>query len=173
MNSPRAFDFGTLLSLCVVAAGVTAAQPSHSAAGSQEGPKQPTVLFMCPHGAAKSVLASAYFERLAEERGLNLRVLSAGTEPDREVAPAVASHLSKNGYRIPVTEPKQVTADDMASADVVISIGCDLSGLPQPRGRLLKWDDAAALSDDFATADARIREKVTALIDELVRTRHR
>jgi hypothetical protein len=31
--------------------------------------RPPTVLFMCPHGAAKSVLASAYFERLAKERG--------------------------------------------------------------------------------------------------------
>lgn len=47
--------------------------------------KPPTVLFMCPHGAAKSVLASAYFERLAKERGLNVRVESAGTEPDATV----------------------------------------------------------------------------------------
>src|SRR5687767_11912402 len=38
--------------------------------------KPPTVLFMCPHGAAKSVLASAYFEQLAKERGLNVRVES-------------------------------------------------------------------------------------------------
>ena len=36
------------------------------------------VLFMCPHGAAKSVLASAYFQRLAKERGLNVIVDSAG-----------------------------------------------------------------------------------------------
>ena len=30
--------------------------------------KPPTVLFMCPHGAAKSVLASAYFARHAQIR---------------------------------------------------------------------------------------------------------
>ena len=42
----------------------------------------PVVLFMCPHGAAKSLMASAYFQKLAKERGLNVRVDSAGTEPD-------------------------------------------------------------------------------------------
>ncbi len=42
---------------------------------------RPTVLFLCPHGAGKSVLASAYFQRLAKERGLNVRVESAGTDP--------------------------------------------------------------------------------------------
>ena len=35
------------------------------------------VLFICPHGAGKSVLASAYFQRLAKERGLNVRVQAA------------------------------------------------------------------------------------------------
>jgi protein-tyrosine-phosphatase len=37
---------------------------------------------MCPHGEAKSVLASAYFQRLAKERGLNVHVVSAGTDPE-------------------------------------------------------------------------------------------
>ena len=173
MNRRRAFECGALLTLCFVAVGATAAQPAQSAAGSRQANTPPTVLFMCPHGAAKSVLASAYFERLAKARGLNVRVVSAGTEPDREVAPAVASHLSRNGYPVPVAEPKRVTADDMADADIVISIGCDLSGLPQPRGRLVKWDDVPALSDGFSTADARIRQRVHELIEELVRTQRR
>jgi Domain of Unknown Function (DUF1259)/Low molecular weight phosphotyrosine protein phosphatase len=110
----------------------------------------PTVLFMCPHGAAKSVLASAYFQRLAHERGLNVRVLSAGTDPDAEVAPAVANHLTKNGYTVPIAKPRRATADDLATADVVVSLGCDLRDLPAPRGTLLKWDDVPAPSEDFA-----------------------
>ena len=44
--------------------------------------KAPQVLFVCPHGAGKSVLASAYFQRLAKEKGLNVRVEARGTEPD-------------------------------------------------------------------------------------------
>jgi arsenate reductase (thioredoxin) len=131
----------------------------------------PTVLFMCPHGAAKSVLASAYFQRLAKERGLNVRVESAGTEPDAEVAPAVAAHLTRNGYPIPVTRPRQVTSHDVSTADFVISIGCDLKDLPAPRGALLKWDDVPAPSENFARADEEIRKRVLALVDELIRMR--
>ncbi len=136
-----------------------------------KGTQLPTVLFMCPHGAAKSVLASAYFQRLAKERGLNVRVVSAGTEPDAQVAPAVANHLTKNGYHVPVKKPQRATADEVATADVVISIGCDLKGFPTPSGTLLKWDDVPALSEDFARADEEIRRRVIELVDELVRNR--
>jgi arsenate reductase len=127
----------------------------------------PTVLFLCPHGAAKSVLASAYFQRLARERGLNVRVDSAGTDPDAEVSPAIAAHLKKNGYPVPIEKPRRVTTSDLEAADVVISMGCDLKDLPD--GRLVRWDDVPGPSEDFARADERIRERVVQLIDELVR----
>jgi protein-tyrosine-phosphatase len=130
--------------------------------------KPPTVLFMCPHGAAKSVLASAYFERLATERGLNVRVESAGTDPDPTVSPAVAAHLTRQGFPTPKSNPRKVTSKDLASADVVISIGCDLSGLPEPPGKLVRWDEVPPLSEDFAGADEAIRKRVTELIEELV-----
>ena len=136
-------------------------------------PKAPTVLFMCPHGAAKSVLASAYFQRFAKERGLNVQVMSAGTDPDPQIAPRVATHLAKNGYDLPVSEPRRVTAADMSAADVVISFGCDLTGLPGPRGTLVNWDDVPAPSEDFEGADERIRQRVIELVDELVRQQRR
>jgi uncharacterized membrane protein YkoI len=36
-----------------------------------------TVVFMWPHGAAKSVIASTYLNRLSAERGLNVRATAA------------------------------------------------------------------------------------------------
>jgi arsenate reductase (thioredoxin) len=119
------------------------------------------------------VLASAYFERAARERGLNVVVKSAGTEPDATVAPAVAAHLKKNGYTIPIDKPVRATAEDVAAADIVISIGCDLSGYPAPRGKTLNWSDVPSPSANFAQADAAIRQKVLALVEELVRQRDR
>jgi arsenate reductase (thioredoxin) len=138
----------------------------------QDSAKPATVLFMCPHGAARSVLASAYFQRVAKERGLNVRVISAGTDPDAQVAPAVASHLTKKAYDVPIAKPRRVTAEDMATADVVISIGCDLKDLPAPRGTLLNWDDVPSTSEEFARADEKIRERVLQLVDELVRKQY-
>jgi arsenate reductase len=164
----------TVVPIISVATALVAASPQSQSQGSPaKSPRPPTILFMCPHGAAKSVLASAYFQRLAKERGLNVRVESAGTEPDAEVAPAVANHLTKNGYSIPVSKPRQVTASDLETADVVISMGCDLKGLPAPRGTLLRWDDVPGPSEDFAGADERIRKRVIELVDELMRKQGR
>ncbi len=153
--------------------GMLSGGASALAAAESQATKPPTVLFMCPHGAAKSVLASAYFQRFAKERGLNVRVVSAGTDPDPQVAPAVANHLKKTGYDVPITTPRRATADDLATADIVISIGCDLKDLPAPRGTLVKWDDVPAPSDDFAGADEKIRERVIQLVDDLVRKQPR
>ena len=129
------------------------------------------ILFLCPRGAAKSVLASAYFERAARARGLNVRVELAGTEPDARIAPAVATHLAANGYTVPTVSPRRVTDADLATADVVISIGCDLRGLRTPKGQLVTWNEVPALSEDFARADQEIRERVFQLVEALVRQR--
>ena len=129
----------------------------------------PHVLFLCPHGAAKSVLASAYFEKLAREKGLNVRVDARGTEPDPRVSPKVAEHLTKNGYRVPVETPRKVTPDDLTSADIVISLGCDVRGLAVRPGTLRQWDEVPGPGEDLAGADAAIQRRVAALVDELLR----
>jgi protein-tyrosine-phosphatase len=126
------------------------------------------VLFLCPHGAAKSVLASTYFKRRAEERGLRVRVDAAGTEPDAKISPAVADLLRSKGYEPPASAPRQVTGDDVAAADLVISLGCDLKAFPVKPGTLRQWD-VPGPGENLPAADAAIREKVDALVDELVR----
>ena len=154
-----------LLALAVVVA--TGAAPAQDTSPSNA--QAPTVLFMCPHGAAKSVLASAHFRRLAKERGLNVRVDSAGTEPDPTIAPAVARHLEEGGYDVPATKPRRATRLEMATADVIVSIGCDRGKLTLPRGQLIQWDDVPSPSQDLAAADARIKKLVVGLVDELLR----
>ena len=158
-----------LLAMCIIGrAGPIAS--SQTGTATPPGARPPTILFMCPHGAAKSVLASAYFQRLAKERGLNVHVESAGTEPDAIVAPAVAAHLTGQGYSVPIAKPRQVSPEEFASADVVISIGCDLSALPKARGRLVRWDEVPAPSQDFTAADEAIRKRVNELVEELVQS---
>ena len=170
VNELKMTLFLVTLSACLLNSSDLRGREMDQTAGvPRESTNQPTVLFLCPHGAAKSVLASAYFLRLAKERGLNVRVTSAGTEPDPTVAPTVAAHLRKQGYPVPITTPRKATKEDLATADVVVSIGCDLSGLPAPRGALVKWDDVPSPSQDFAGADEAIRKRVVALIEELAR----
>ena len=70
-------ELATRLCILVTMVGLVTLSATSSQAGpDQIGPAPGAarkVLFMCPHGAAKSVLASAYFAR-CEERGLNVRV---------------------------------------------------------------------------------------------------
>ena len=153
------------LAVLVAAVALTAALPS--AAQSPSSAKAPVVLFMCPHGAAKSVMASAYFQKLAKERGLNVRVDAAGTEPEPALSKSVVAHLQKNNYAIPIEKPRAATAADMNGADVVISMGCDLSKLPAPKGQLKTWN-VPDFSANFDAAEQAIRDQVTKLVDEMV-----
>ena len=76
----------------------------------------PTVVFVCPHGAAKSVLAAAYFQQLADRRGLRARARCAGTDPDPDVAPAVARALLEEGIDVRTERPRRVTREELAAA---------------------------------------------------------
>jgi len=157
----------------VLLVGLITARTAPIEGGSSQGEPAPSpprqVLFLCPHGAAKSVLASAYFRRLAKERGLKVLVTSAGTEPDAAVAPVVAAHLTRQGLAAPTSAPRKVTPQDLAQADLVVSLGCDLTGLPKPKGTLRTWDEIPSPSANFAAADGAIRSRVMALVDELAR----
>ena len=77
---------------------------------------QQKVLFVCLHGAAKSVLAAADFERLAKERRLPIAAESAGTEPDPEIAPKVLAALKAEGVDLSGQKPRLVTREMAAGA---------------------------------------------------------
>lgn len=151
-----------------VALSMALAQNDRRAAGTPGRQKPATVLFMCPHGAAKSVLASAYFQRIAKERGLNVRVDAVGIEPQDTISTTVAEHLRRHGYAIPVAKPRAVTKADLDGADVVISMGCDVTHLPAPPRTLQRWDDVPGPSEDLNGADKAIRRRVIALVEELL-----
>ena len=125
-----------------------------------------TVLFVCLHGAAKSVLAAADFDRLARERGLALRAEFAGTEPDPEIAPRVLAALRAEGVDIGGRRPRRVTREDVTEAARVVAFGCDLGALTAAGRPIEQWD-VPAVSEDLAKARAAIDARLVRLVDEL------
>ncbi len=111
-----------------------------------------TVLFLCPHNAAKSVIAAAYLERLAAERGVTLRATSAGTDPDPGVSPGVAGALLAEGIDVRAYHPRRVTAEELARASRVVSLGCDLEDIAPPGLVVERWDDVPSPSADLTRA---------------------
>jgi arsenate reductase len=128
-----------------------------------------TVAFVCLHGAAKSVLAAACFERLAAARGVGVRAIAAGTEPDSEIAPAVLRALLSEGIDLRGEKPRPATREDLAGAVAVVSFGPDLSGLVPPGRPIVRWDDVPALSEDFDAGRAAILARLPALLEEVSR----
>ena len=171
--TPTRSTWGRCAILSIALATLTAhgsaafATTQQKPAANRPSPQTTNVLFLCPHGAAKSVLASAYFQRSAKERGLDVRVDAAGIEPQEALSPVVVEHLRKNGYELPIIKPRAVTSQDVAGADVVVSMGCDLSGIPVGADKLRTWDDVPGPSEDLAQAEKVIRRRVVALVDEL------
>ncbi|MBI4247119.1 MAG: hypothetical protein HY614_08020 [Candidatus Rokubacteria bacterium] len=127
---------------------------------------QRTVLFVCLHGAAKSVLAAADWERLAAARGVDARGVARGLEPDPEIAPRVVAALREEGLDPGRQRPTRVTRDDLAGAWRVVAFGCDLGGLAGSGQAVERWDDVPAVGDDVVTARAAIRRRLERLLDE-------
>lgn len=125
-----------------------------------------TVVFVCPHGAAKSVLAAAYLQRLADQRGLSLHATAAGTDPDPELSPQVAQALLDEGLDVRGQRPRRVTPDELATAWRVVSFGCDLGDLVPAGLAVTRWDDVPLIRDDFEAVRTVIAGRVPRLLDD-------
>jgi protein-tyrosine-phosphatase len=125
----------------------------------------PTVLFVCEHGAAKSVIAAAEFNRLAEQRGLAWRATFRGTNPEASIAPAVSASLVRDGMKVQ-GQPTLVTAADVESAAQVVTFANQLP-VTVPNGRTRDWNDIPSTGADLAGAREAIRQRVVRLLDEL------
>ena len=126
--------------------------------------ERPRVLFVCLHGAAKSVVGAAHFRRLAAARGLAIEAVAAGTEPDADLAPGAVKGLGADGLPAAPGRPRPVTLYDLNTAVRVVSFGCDVTPAKAPR--VDQWD-VPAISDGYAAARDRIVAKVERLVSEL------
>jgi arsenate reductase (thioredoxin) len=124
-----------------------------------------TVLFVCLHGAAKSVIAAHHLQRLARERGIALECTSAGVDPDDSVPPHVIDGLRGDGFEQIATAPRKLTPELLGAADVVVSMGCDLASAGPRPDTLVNWEGVPAVSDGFATA----RDDITGRLDDLLK----
>jgi arsenate reductase (thioredoxin) len=124
------------------------------------------IVFLCPHGVAKSVIAASYTVQFASESGLVLNISNAGTEPDAAIPKKVIDLLASQGLDVSTWTPKLVTANQLEQANLVISLGCDLNLLQVPLHKAQTWDVPAPSEDLQACHDA-IKARVQQLILEL------
>jgi len=129
----------------------------------------PTVLFVCLHGSAKSLIAAEHFRRLAAQRGLRVEAQSAGLEPDAQIPPRVIEGLSGDGIDVRGRQPRPVMASEVGQASHVVTFACDLGAMDSGAPARIRWDDVPAVSDGYKPARDVIVARVTSLLDELSR----
>lgn len=146
---------------------------SSSANAQNEGDKEkreqiPVIVFVCEHGAAKSIVAAAHFNKLAGERGLNFRAIARGTNPDNEVAPKVVEWLRADGLVSGESAPKKISAEDLAGAVRVITF-CALPDDYAAGVKVDSWDGVPSMSEDYDKARDWLVDRINGLLKELRR----
>ena len=120
-----------------------------------------TVLYVCVHNAGRSQMAEAFTNKLAGERGLAVRGLSAGTVAGEAINPTAVAVMQEIGISMAGQAPKQLTQELADSADRVITMGCGVDAAACPA--------RIHLSEDWGLDDPKGRsiEKVRAIRDEI------
>jgi arsenate reductase (thioredoxin) len=125
------------------------------------------ILFLCPHGVAKSVMAAAITQQLVLEVGLELQISNAGTEPDEFIPVEVIDLLASDGLDVSSWKPRLVTQSDLEQADRVISLGCDLRAFEFSSSKFESWADVPSPSEDLKVCHDAIQARVARFISEL------
>lgn len=132
------------------------------------GSADPTVVFVCEHGAAKSVIATAYFNKIAAERGLKARATYRGVNPQPDLSVSTMKGLKDDGLTVEERKPTPISQSDVDKAAVIFAIGCTLPSNARASGKADSWDDVPEDQGYGATRDA-IKRHVEALVDRLLK----
>ena len=147
----------TALSLVLIVAAL-------AVASAQDGDEK--IVFVCEHGAAKSVIATAYFNKLAAERGLPDRATYRGANPQAELSVSALKGLREDGLAVPSAKPSAITTGDVTRATHIFAIGCSLPAHAKASGKAESWDDVPEDQGYAAQRDA-IKKHVERLLDQL------
>ena len=136
------------------------------AAQPNDKPAVPKVVFVCEHGAAKSVIAAKELEKLARERGIQVQAVARGTSPEPEIGASVRQGLKAEGIEVGNMTPVKVKPEDLRNATLVVSFGPDLSALSS-KVKPQDWSATPAVGENYQAARDYIVKRVEALLDQL------
>ncbi len=111
-------------------------------------PRKPLVLFVCRHNTGRSQMAEAYLRAFA---GDSIDVASAGTEAADRPNEAVVAAMADDGIDISQARPKLIDAGLAARAAMIVTMGCDVQGVP-------RIDEDWGLPDPKGASAERVRE---------------
>jgi arsenate reductase len=129
------------------------------------------VLFLCTRNMGRGPMAEAFFNRIAEERGVDADAESAGLQPAAELNPLVVEAMRELGFDLSDRHPRAAAADKVRSAWLLVTLGCQPGPSDLPGIVLKDVDDWGRIDlsesslDEVRAARDRIRERVIDLVE--------
>jgi arsenate reductase len=123
------------------------------------------IVFVCEHGAAKSVIAATYFNKLSFETGLQIQAVARGTDPGRELSAKAITGLQADGLTPTESFPQKLSLADIESAHRVVSF----CALPEEYGQkavIEQWENVPPVSENYEEARDAIFKRVNRLIEQ-------
>jgi arsenate reductase (thioredoxin) len=127
--------------------------------------QNPIIVFVCEHGAAKSVIATAYFNKLAKETNSDVRAIARGAHPDPELSPKAIRGLRDDGLTPTELVPQKLSLADVETAQRIITF-CELPAEYQQKASVERWDGVPPVSDDYQKARDEIVEQINRLLKQ-------
>jgi hypothetical protein len=115
-----------------------------------------SILFVCEHGAARSVIAAKYFEKLSRESGLNIKVDFRGLSPDSAINKTTMERLTKEGFAFGSQVPAPLSQKDIQGAGFIIALDCEPRNLSGYSGELLKYRGIPSIDNNYEMASDSI-----------------
>jgi protein-tyrosine-phosphatase len=133
------------------------------------GPARPgDVVFVCAHGNVKSLIASVWFNRLADERGVAARAIARGLTPENPVPAPIADHLRREGIDVDGFEARPLVPADLDGASRLVLIGVEAPAWAQRGGLAVDaWDGIPPASERYLASRDAMRARIEALLARL------
>jgi arsenate reductase len=120
-------------------------------------------VFVCEHGAAKSVVAAAWLRRLAADAGIELQAVACGTDPADDLSTAAVDGLRRDGIEPAEPVPQPISTADIQAAWRVIALSPEIQPGALESVPFETWD-VPAISDGYETARDDIVNRLRTLL---------
>ena len=130
------------------------------------------IAFVCVGNAGRSQMATAFAERERDRRGLDVEIVTGGTDPADRVHREVVDAMREKEIDVGDQEPREITAADVEDADAVVTMGCSFDEFrPEAwTGSHENWDVSHPSGEDLDAARAQrdeIERRVVEFFDRL------
>ena len=121
--------------------------------------QKPIAIFVCLHGAAKSIVAATYFNKIAAETGREMYAVARGLEPDLGLSDATVNGLLHDGLAASELRPQKLLLDELVTAQRIISF-CELPEAYRGKSAIEYWEDVPPVSESYEIARDAILVKL-------------